>query len=60
MVPRLVVTVTIRPCFAASMWGSTARAMLIGAAALTAMKRPHCSAVVSQKRIGLRSLRTEA
>ena len=30
----------IRPCFAASMWDSTARAMLIGPAALIAMKRP--------------------
>jgi hypothetical protein len=52
MVPRLVVTVMILPLFAVSMWGSTARAMLIGAAALTVMKRFHCSGVVSQKRIG--------
>jgi hypothetical protein len=34
--------------------------MLIGAAAFIAPNRPHCSGVVSQNRIGLRSLRTEA
>jgi hypothetical protein len=34
----------VRPGFAASMWGSTVRAMLIGPAALIAMQRPHGSA----------------
>ena len=47
-----MVTVMMRPRFAVSMCGNTARAMLIGAAALTVMKLAHCSGVVSQKRIG--------
>ena len=54
VVPRLVVTVMMRPALRANMRGSTARAIMIGAVALTVRKRDHCSGVASQKRIGLR------
>ena len=43
----------IRPLFAFSICGRTARDIRIGAVALTARKRFHCSGVTSQKRIGL-------
>src|SRR5260221_6370041 len=52
MVPRLVVTVTMRPRLLRIMIGATARAIMSGAVALTARKRLQCSGEICQKRSG--------